>query len=168
MSNENNFFLAKKLTSGIEEAKPGNNILFFTDNRKLYTSMLADLIVADGKDDLVYIADWWCDIDIPLGDPNETPMPPTLRQVLSFITKRKPDLQLASSQPFSHTTPGAQVCAMIWRHKTQIDLSGLPFTLLSFPVSIFGDPLRSSINTEAVKHIGWCSIDSLGILDGNH
>ncbi|MCX7922991.1 MAG: phospholipase D-like domain-containing protein [Clostridia bacterium] len=168
MSKETDFFLPPNSISGLEEAKPGNNVLFFTDNRKLYSSMLADLMVTGGKDSFVYIAGWWCDVDIPLGDPNATPQPMTLREVLSFITKPKIDPNSLSSQPLLPTIPGAQVCAMLWRHKNQVDFSGLPVALLSLPVSIFGDPLLSSINTESVKHISSCSTDSKGILDGNH
>ncbi|PGU15604.1 phospholipase D-like domain-containing protein [Bacillus thuringiensis] len=168
MSKDNNFFLASNSTSRVEDAKPGNKVLFFTDNRKLFASMLADLIVADGKDDFVYIAGWWCDIDIPLGDPNSTPTPQTLRQVLSFISKPKLDPQSVSSQPIQPTIPGAQVCAMLWRHKNQFDIRGLPFALSPLPVSIFGDPLLSSINTTAVNFITDLSTISKGILDSNH
>ncbi|SYX81728.1 phospholipase D-like domain-containing protein [Paenibacillus alvei] len=169
MSEDNDFLLSANSSNGIEEAKPGNHVMFFTDNRKLYASMLADLIVADGKDDFVYLAGWWCDVDIPLGDPHATPTPMTLRQVLSLITREKPAIQVSSQELPPPNIPGAQVCAMIWRQKSQIDImSGLPVFLTSLPVSIFGDPLLSSINTEAVKHIRACSNDSHAILDFNH
>ena len=168
MAEERDIFLPANSANRVESAKPGNNVSFFTDNKKLFASILADLIVADGKNDFVYIAGWWCDIDIPLGDPLAVPQPPTLRHVLSFITKEKPDPTTDSSQLFPPTIPGAQVCAMLWRQKAQFDLAGLPAGLLSLPTSIFGDPLFAAINTEAIKHIGSCSSTSLGILDGEH
>jgi hypothetical protein len=161
-------FLPADDRAHIPGAKPGNAVIFYTDNRKLYAAMLADLIVADGQNDFVYLANWWCDVDVPLGDPNASPGPATLRHVLSFIAKERPDPATASSQMWPPMVPGAQVCGIFWRHKSQIDMAGLPAALLSLPVSIFGDPLLAAINTETVKHIGTCSLNSLAILDGEH
>lgn len=160
------YFLKADNSKKIEEAKPGNEVKYFVDNIKYYASILNDLIAANDKEDFVYFANWWCDIDIPLGDPFANPLPPSLRKVLFLITREKDDLNSNSSQKIPSKIPGAQVCAMIWSQKTQIDWSALPAIVL--PKSIFGDPLFAAINTTSVKYIGTCSNTSRGILDSEH
>ncbi|WP_433766240.1 phospholipase D-like domain-containing protein [Pseudomonas putida] len=162
------FFLPPNDGDRVWESKPGNEVTLFTDNRKLFYSVLADLSGADGADDFAYFVNWWCDVDIPLGDPAASPSPPLLRSVMTFICRERPDPAANSSQPVPQTIMGAQVCGMIWRHKRQHDLAGLPAGMLSLPVSIFGDPWLAAINTAAIKHIRSCSANSLGILDGEH
>lgn len=161
-------FLPANERSRVWAAKPGNAVTLFTDNRLLFNSILADLAQANGPDDFVYLVNWWCDVDIPLGNPAGSTPPPLLRNTLRAISRERPDPAANSSQAIAPVIAGAQVCGMFWRHKGQLDVAGLPTALLSLPVSIFGDPLLAAINTEAVKLIDSCSTESKAILDGNH
>ncbi|MCP1166804.1 phospholipase D-like domain-containing protein [Bacillus sp. 1813sda1] len=166
MADEDIYFAVFDAITG--EAKPGNDAHFYTDNRKLYSAMLDDLRISDGKDDFVYMANWWCDIDIPLGDPFANPRPPLLRDVLTQISRNKREPNINISQYSIPLIPGAQICAMLWRHKNQKNWHGLPSAILSLPASIFGDPLLAEINTIAFKHINSLDSDSCAILDGDH
>lgn len=150
-------FLPPESESGLEAVTEGNQVAFFYDNKLLYATMAADLARATGTADFVYTANWWCDVDVPLGDPAASP--PFLRALLATA---------ANGNASSDAPEGAQVCGMLWRQKSQFDWRGLPNAFLSLPVSIFGDPLLSAVNTKAMKHIRSLPADSHAFLDGDH
>jgi phosphatidylserine/phosphatidylglycerophosphate/cardiolipin synthase-like enzyme len=136
------YFLEDKSTLSSSKALPGNDVTPFYDNVKLFAAMESDLLSANGSSDFVYLLNWWCDTELPLGTK-------TLKEALATITI---------------STNNCQVCAIFWRQKSQPNLAGLPAALVSLPASKFGDPLLSAINTESWKLINGLN-NSKAILD---
>lgn len=147
----------------IPEPRVGNDVTLFYDDRKLFAAMLADLWTATRKEDFVYMTNWWCDVDVPLGDPKERPPPPLLRTVLERITRPTSDNPPIPAL-FPGVEPGAQVCAMFWHHKQQPSLGDA----LGFPASIFGGSFLSRVNGEARDTINALSARCRAILDTDH
>lgn len=143
-----------------------NAIEFFTDDRALFARMRTDMATATGPMDFVYLANWWIDLDIPLGDPYAQPRPPSLRRVLQQLALDKPvDVLNASPEPANtrDTRPGTQVCAMVWQQKStsQVD----PSMLVAPLNTLFGGQLLGRLNRAAVSYINSLGSGSAGILD---
>jgi phosphatidylserine/phosphatidylglycerophosphate/cardiolipin synthase-like enzyme len=117
----------------------GNKVQFFTDNVALYSQMLIDIGATGAPDSFVYMANWWLDVEIGLGDPSK--QPPTLRQTL--MAAAKPRRVAVPLQSGTKVQPGAQVCALAWAATVQ-------YFAIKKPVTI---------NAEAVKFIN--SLDGL-------
>lgn len=153
------------------KATDDNDVVVFSDNATFFESILTDLSAATGSDDFVYLAGWWTDVDIPLGDPKAQPQPPTLRQTLQKLAAGTPGTPSSNATPVGPIEPnsGPQICCMSWQHKFQVDwatlstLSTVP-PLLNLPTSIFGAYILASINTDAVKFVSGLP-GSRGILD---
>ena len=168
------FFLTKDEKRHIASHTPDNAVEWFTDDRVLFKRMLADLLGANGASDFVYFTNWWCDLDVPLGDPASRPVPPTLREVLKHLASPKPvGVEDASPVParLRPTKPGTQICALVWQiksnDKNQLNRFALMLSLAlgALGYSMFGGDALGALNSEAVSYINGLDSDSAAILD---
>ena len=61
---------------------------FFTDDKLLFDRMRSDMQAATRAGDFVYLANWWLDLDVPLGDPHTRPAPPRHRRKRAAAASR--------------------------------------------------------------------------------
>jgi PLD-like domain len=148
---EQNFFLDVDPGLNISATTYNNDIDVYFEDKNLFERMGQDLLTASSSNDFVYLLNWWCDIDVPLGGSN-------LRNILSKIAA---DTSFRKNET---PTEKCQVCAMFWRQKDR-DHLGFP-ELQNQPSSIYGDNFLSAINTEAMKFIQSLNSASGAILDG--
>lgn len=151
------YFLNKDPNTYSFAASAGNDVFVFDDNKLFFASILKDLSSATDSTDFIYFAGWWTDIDLPLGDPQAQPTPPTLKETLSTLATGD---------------PGPQVCCMVWDSWSQkIDWNYLwtgrfltSISVLLSP-SIFGSTPGKVINAKCTKFVTGLSARSKGILD---
>ncbi|NNC22193.1 peptidoglycan-binding protein [Corallococcus exiguus] len=144
------FLLPADPNRGLRSATSDNRVKAFIGGKQALPGMAADIAAATGPDDFIYLINWYCSVNLAMqpGNPDTT-----LRKLLEVATRG------------NGPQPGAQVCAMFWKSKTQANDTSK--TLATLSPLFFGDQLLTPINRESVAFIN--SLPHSGaILDGRH